>query len=321
MIDAIKNFPQQFAFDPIISGGKLSGRFAHYIVAGMGGSHLAADLLRLLRPELSLTMHSDYGLPALSDAVLTKSLFIASSYSGNTEETLDAFHAAGKRGLRRVVIAVGGALLDAAKREGVPAIQLPDTGIQPRMALGFSMIAFLKCMELTDMLRDMRGLVETLHPEAYEQAGKELALRMKGRVPVIYTSARYAALGYNWKIKCNETGKIPAFANVFPELNHNEMNGFDAQKKSAVLSKGFYFLMVKSAEDDARVARRMDVTEQLYRERALPVERITLSGETPMHALFNSLLLADWSAYYTATQYGCEAEQVPMIEQFKKLLH
>ena|SRR3989344_8216810 len=320
MREAIKNFPEQFEFQPKVeNAGKLK-RCNAFAVAGMGGSNLAAGLLKIWNPKLNLIQHRDYGLPELPKAELEKTLLIASSYSGNTEETIDSFKTALKKKMPAAVIAVGGRLLELAKKYKAPYIQMPNAGIQPRMALGFNLRALLKLAGNAKGLKESENLKSSLKSNEYERAGKVLAKKLKGHIPAIYTSAANAAIGYNWKIKFNETGKIPAFANVFPELNHNEMTGFDSKDKTRELSQKFFFLFLKDPADHPRILKRMNVTERLYRERGFPAEVLILNGKNTFQKIFSSLLIADWTAYYAAQEYGVEAEQVPMIEEFKRLI-
>jgi len=378
MYDAIKNFAKQFEYEPQIINADALGKADKFIVVGMGGSHLAADFLKMIKPQLDLIIHRNYDLPNLPQTELKNYLVILSSYSGNTEEVLDAFEKVRGRKLNYAVIAVGGKLLDMAKENNIPYIQLPDTGIQPRCALGFSLRAFLKLIGENNLLNQTKFLVDSLKPLDYEEAGKKLAQRLKGYVPIIYCSENNAPIAYNWKIKFNETGKIPAFYNVLPELNHNEMTGFSAgggsQPKADQLLAGaesfggdvhfevksllqnFYFILLKDRNDHPRNIKRMDILEKLYRDRNLMVESIELEemnfnylGELVeqgdeskklavpydssdsdarqrsreldiFYKIFSSLILADWTAYYIAEGYGLESEQVPMVEEFKKLM-
>ncbi|MDZ4296141.1 MAG: SIS domain-containing protein [Patescibacteria group bacterium] len=321
MRDAILNFAKQFAFDPVVVHREKLRHYEGFVVAGMGGSHLAADLLRAVKPELGLITHSDYGVPEdLTPERRNRMLFIASSYSGNTEETRDALAAARERDMDVAVISVGGKLLAQAKGENIPYIQLPDTGIQPRSALGLSLNALLRLMGEEALLSQARTLARILNPAELEAPGKALAVRLQHKIPVIYASRRNAPVAYNWKIKFNETGKIPAFCNSIPELNHNAMTGFDVKESTRSLSGNFCFILLKDARDDPRVSKRMDVLEHLYLQQGLSVEVHPLSGSDIFSRLFSSLLLADWAALYTAEQYGLEAEQVPIVEAFKQLL-
>lgn len=320
MDEAIKNFPKQFAYEPKIKNSAEFSRFTKFVVVGMGGSHLAADLLKVWDPYLDMIIYQDYGLPTLSAEELKQCLIVLSSYSGNTEEVLDAFERAREKKLAIVAVAVGGKLLELAKKYNLPYIQMPDTGIQPRSALGFSFKAFLKIIGNEEALQATKKLTISLKPDDVKKAGEALAKRLKGFVPVIYSSRQNLAIAYNWKIKLNETGKIPAFYNIFSELNHNEMTGFDAQESTKELAQKFYFLLLKDANDNLPTKKRMTILEKLYQDRGLNIESIEMTGKNIFHKIFSSLLLADWAAYYTAKEYGVEAEQVPMVEEFKKLM-
>lgn len=321
MYDAIKNFAKQFAFEPVVENAEKLRHADGFIVAGMGGSHLAGDLLRVWKPELDVVVHSDYGFPAdLKPEWLSHMFFIASSYSGNTEETLDSFQEALKRNVPVAAIAAGGKLLEMAKKHNIPFVQLPDTGIQPRSALGFSIKAMLKLMGEEQALHEIGMLATLLDPLSFEETGKELVNRLAGHVPLIYASSRNFPIAYNWKIKFNETAKIPAFCNVLPEANHNEMTGFDIVESTRALSEKFYVILLKDADDDRRVIARMEILAKLYQDRGLPVVEVPLQGDTVFLKIFSSLVLADWVAYYTARHYGAEPEQVPMVEEFKALI-
>lgn len=320
MNEAIKNFPKQFVYEPEIKNLAEFSRFTKLIVVGMGGSHLAADLLKVWDPCLDVIVHSDYGLPTLSSEELKQRLIILSSYSGNTEEVLGAFDKAREKKLPIIIVAVSGKLLELAKEYNLPYIQMPDTGIQPRSALGFSLRAFLKIIGNEEALKETKKLADSLKPAEVEQVGAMLAKRLRGFVPVIYSSRQNLPIAYNWKIKINETGKTPAFYNVFPELNHNEMTGFDAQELTKDLARKFYFLLLKDTNDIPQIRKRMMILEKLYRDRGLNIENIEIAGGDIFHQIFSSLLLADWTAYYLAKEYGVEAEQVPMVEEFKNMV-
>ncbi len=320
MREAIENFHKQFLYEPEIKNQKNLKKSSSFISIGMGGSNLTPKILKTIKPELDILIQSDYGLPELPLTKLKSKLIILSSYSGNTEEAIDAFKAAKAKGLNMAVIATGGELLCLAIKSKVPYIEMPDTGIQPRLALGLSIKAFLKIMGEESELKKVNALAKILRPNDLEKYGKKLALQIKNHVPVIYTSARNFSLAYNWKIKLNETGKIPAFYNIFPELNHNEMTGFDVEYATRGLSNKFYFIVLKDKADDRRIYKRMEVLEKLYKDRNLKIEIIDLTGKNAWHKIFSSLVLADWVAYNTALQYGVEAEQVPMVEEFKKLI-
>jgi len=320
MEEAILNFAKQFEYEPEIENADKLQKLQKFILAGMGGSHLQGEILQAVCPTLDLVVHRDYGLPELSESALKNSLIIASSYSGNTEETISAFEEAIEKGYPVAASSIGGKLIELAKQHKVPYVQIPDTGIQPRSALGFTFKALAKLTGQEEVLRDAATLASQLAPEEYEEKGKALAATLKGSVPVIYSSRRNESVAYNWKIKFNETGKVPAFYNVFPELNHNEMTAYDVTDSTRSLAENFQFIFLKDSEDHPRIQKRMEVLEKLLKDRGLPVEVVSLEGSSYLFKIFSSLILADWTAFYTAKQYGREPDQVPMIEEFKKLI-
>jgi glucose/mannose-6-phosphate isomerase len=322
ILDDIKNYAKQFEYEPKVENAAKLGKkkFAKFIVVGMGGSHLAADILKEWHPERHVIVWSDYGLPPMHEKNLKEHLIILNSYSGNTEEVIDAWNTARAKRCAVAVIAARGKLISLAERSKVPYVQMPDFHMQPRMATPLNLLALLAVMGERGWLAEARELKSQLHPAREEHRGRDLAKRLHEAVPVVYASARNTAIAYNWKIKFNETGKIPAFYNVVPELNHNEMNGFDVKARTAPLSRHFHFVFLKDGGDDRRIVKRMSVLERLYRDRGFKTEVVLLQGKTELHKIFNALSLADWTAYHAAKLYGSDPEQVPMVEEFKRLI-
>jgi glucose/mannose-6-phosphate isomerase len=318
MYEAINKTATQFGFRPRIINQNHLRKHSGYVAVGMGGSMLAAELLKLWKPEMEIIMHRNYGLPEISKTELKKRLIILSSYSGNTEEVIDGYKKADELGLNKIIITTGGKLLAIAKNNNVPYIQMPDLGIQPRAAIPLSLLSFLKATGQEKMLTEVKNLENNLSVKKYEKKGKELAKWLSKRMPIIYTSAKNEILGYIWKITFNETGKIPAYNNVFPELDHNEINGYSVAKKIEKLSDEFGFIILQDINDHPRVKKRMEVTAKMYQGRKLPVKIIEVSGENEYLKIFNSVALADYAAYYTGVNYGLETEEVPMVEEFKK---
>lgn len=322
MDQAIRELPTQFGYEPVIEQEAQLDRKEKVIVCGMGGSNHSTDLIRGLYPKLRITTHRDYGLPEWHEAELEKSMVIASSYSGNTEEVISGYHEAREKGLSLAVIAAGGKLIELAKADGVPYIQMPkpsDT-FQPRSGSGYSFIGLLKLMGHEDIIEVCRALENKLRPDDMEAKGKALAEKLQNKVPVLYGSKFSKAVLNNWKVKFNESAKIPTFVNVIPELNHNEMNGFDVIESTRSLMDVFSFVFLRSKYDHPRVQKRMEVLAKLFTDRKLPVHVEAYEGESPLEQVFNSILLADWTAWYTADYYGTEPEEVPMVEEFKKMI-
>jgi glucose/mannose-6-phosphate isomerase len=317
MDQAIRDFAKQFEYNPVVENADKLPVKNKFLMLGMGGSHLAGDILQAVDPALDLIVHRDYGLPV---GDLSDRLVIASSYSGNTEEIVDGLEQAVTKKLPVATIAVGAKLIERAKKYNLAYIQMPDTGIQPRSALGFSFRGLLKLLGKDQLLQQSAQLATVLKPADQEPAGKALAKKFKGYVPIIYASNRNTTVAWNWKIKLNETGKIPAFYNTFSELNHNEMTGFDVKKSTKKLSANFKFIFLHDADDHPRIQKRMEITARQYHNRGFFVETVAMAGASRLEKIFFTLPLADWFAFYTAEQYGLESEQVPMVEEFKKLI-
>ncbi|MBU2545390.1 bifunctional phosphoglucose/phosphomannose isomerase [Patescibacteria group bacterium] len=319
MKEAIKNFPNQLRFEPIIENKKTLISTKNFVVCGMGGSHLAADLLKTWNPLLNLIIHHDYGLPVLTNG-LNNYLIIISSYSGNTEEAIDGFHEAITKKLPVACISTGGKLLELAIKYKKPYIKIPDTGIEPRSALGFSMVSLLKLMKEEQALLEIKRTADIIDMNKTEKEGEILAKKLKDFTPIIYASTKNEPVAYNWKIRFNETGKIPAFYNTFPELNHNEMVGFDGEKKTEKLLKNFYFIFLKDKADHPRILLRMEILKELLKKKGFPVEILEFEGKNIWEKVFSSLLIADWATYYIAQQYGLKAQETEIINNFKNTI-
>jgi glucose/mannose-6-phosphate isomerase len=320
MYEIIKNFNKQFEYEPQVEGDLSLEGVKNFIAVGMGGSHLAADILNSYDPSFDILVHKNYGLPNLPEETLKQSLIIFNSYSGNTEEVIDSFNLALKRKLKMVSITYDGKLLELSKEYNVPFVKLPGPKIQPRLALGFHTKALLKILNREKELKEINELVYLLKPEEFEGQGRELAQKIKNKIPIIYASEKNQAIAYIWKIKFNETSKIPAFYNVFPELNHNEMTGFDVKETTKNLSQNFIFLIFFDEEDHPKIQKRITILKNLYEERNLKLEILKLEGQNKFHKIFSSLVLADWTSFLLAKEYKVEPEEVPMVEEFKKLM-
>lgn len=286
-MEIIRNFEKQFNYKPIIKNFKKLKKSKDYFVVGMGGSHLAGDIIRDIFPDLDLKIHSDYGLP---NKINKKSLLILSSFSGNTEEVLDSLNCALKVGIPLIIISSGGQLIEIAKAKELPYIELPDKEIPPRMALGYSIKALLKMVnkKIDFKLSNQENL------------GKEISKKIKGTIPLIYSSNKNKSVGYIWKINFNENSKNPAFNNVFPELNHNEIEGLN--------KKDFSFIIIEDDLDHPRIKLRMKIFKKNYKT-------ITIK-DNPI----NLIILSLWTSYYLALENKVDPINVNSIEALKKEL-
>lgn len=318
MEDAIKHFPQQFEFNPKVENEDRLSRKNKFIVSGMGGSHLGAWLLKMYDPNLDLLIHRDYGLPRVPEYFLKESLIILSSYSGDTEEVLDCADMCLKRGYSLAVVAGSGKLLDFARTNHLPYITLPVTGIEPRMAIGFTMIALSRFMHDERMEEQIKFYGNRISPTEGQAVGEDLAKVLVGKIPLVYSSTLNLPVAYNWKIKFNETAKIPAFYNVFPEFNHNELSGFDVVDSTADLSSKFNPIFLVDNEDHPRIKERMNIMERLFLDRKINVTRIPFEGENVFAKIFRSVLIGEWASLTLAKHYGVPDAKTPLIAEFKK---
>jgi glucose/mannose-6-phosphate isomerase len=317
MRESILNMKKQLAWALEIQGPHFAkaSRGARVISCGMGGSNIASGFLEMLRPDLDVVAHRTYGLPTTTNK---NDLVIISSYSGNTEEALDAFEVAIEKKFNVVAITTGGELLKRAHAKNILYIQIPQINIQPRMALGYSLLAMLKAVGDKENIKKIHDFSKDFDPKQYEEQGEMLAQKLARKIPIIYTSWKNKALAYAWKIKFNETAKVPAFFNTFPELNHNEMVGWSEGATPEGVCGGAmnpHFIFLKDDADHERVYKRMTLTEQLLKEKGFLVEIV--KTESDIAGIFNSLVLADWVAYCLAQNLDIDPEAVPMVEDFK----
>jgi glucose/mannose-6-phosphate isomerase len=313
MQDSIKKFSDQFEYKPVLEFAENLEKGGGFYLAGMGGSHLCADLFNYLKGYEAIRVHMDYGLPANHDNFA--GTYIAVSYSGNTEETLSFAKDALDKGKKLSVITSGGALLAFALENKIPHVQIPKGGIQPRVAIGLLLLALAKVVG-EESLQDLSFLKNRIAPDELENQAGAISQSISGKIPLIYSSASALTFSYNWKIRINETAKTPAFCSVIPEMNHNELAGFDYLPSSAK----FYAVFLLLKNDSERIKRRMQLSLNSLKERGIEGEIVFLNKNDVLEEAFNILLLADLVSFKLSEIYGQDPNGVPAIEKFKKEL-
>lgn len=316
--EALRKFPEQFEWEPHAEYNEVLRPHKYYLVCGMGGSHLGAWLLKRYGDLPNIFIHRDYGLPALPPDIMNDALVILSSHSGTTEEVLDSGRAALERGLPIAIATTGGKLLEFAREHALPHVVTPRSGLEPRMAVGYSMLALARLMGNLPLESAIREGGRRADPLAGKAEGARIAEVIRARIPVIYSSAANIALAYIWKIKLNETSKIPACINVFPELCHNELSGYDVADSTRPISERLHAVFLEDFADHPRVRERMRVASEILAEKGIPVERMALAGKTGFEKALNSALLADWVSYNLAEEYGVPNPETPLIAEFKR---
>lgn len=308
----VEDLKIQLSWVPSVKG-TVSKVQKNIIVGGIGGSALPAYAARFLDPTLPISTHRDYDLPEATDP---EALYIAISYSGNTAETLSFAQAAYGRGFSLAVIDAGGELANIAEKDVLPFIRVPS-GLQPRDSLFYLLHALLALIGREDLRSALAAV--SFDVDAAGREAKELAEKLADALPLFYAARKNGFLAYVSKIHLNETAKMPAFANVFPELNHNEMQSFDTPAPEAVAALA-RFVLITDADDDARVARRMAVFSELMRERGISVTELALVGATRAEKLVRAWFTVYLVARSLAEARGVDPDAVPLIEDFKKRL-
>lgn len=269
-------------------------------------------------------MNRNYDIPRY---VGKQTLVIASSYSGNTEETLAAYQQAQERGARILVISTGGKLTESAGAAGWPVIRIPG-GLSPRAALGYSFVPLLVALERFGLIPDQRAALAEMvavlkrQREIYgrscpigQNPAKALAMQLVNRIPVVIGwHGRQGMAAYRWKCQVNENGKAPAFWNVFPELNHNETVGWTVP--DALLNQ-LYVILLRDNQEAPRQARRIDVTKEMVSKKAAGTWEFRAEGESQVARLFSLIYPGDFTSAYLALLYGMDPTPITAIDHLK----
>lgn len=314
MKGVLQAFPQQCEEALKMGMGyKLKAKPSALVFCGLGGSAIPAEVFQAsFDLKIPIVAHPDYGLPKW---VGSDALVFAVSYSGNTEETVDAFREAHKRGCQLIALSSGGKLRELCSMTGVSHIPVP-TGLQPRDAVGYQTIPLINvCIDngmLPAELRiEIREMISLLSKD-YRSKAKELADKLVDKVPILYASRRMRVVARTWKKKFNENAKVQAFANEFPELTHNEIVGYTNPKAA------FFAIIIEDDADHPRNQKRMEITKRLLQGKGIPVFSMKLSGSSTLAKIFSSIMLGSWVSYELALNYGTDPSPVEIVEQLKR---
>lgn len=299
------------------------------VILGMGGSAIGGDLLKaavgpLKKPQIFV--HRDYDLPEFIDA---NTLVIASSYSGNTEETLSGFNQALDRDCKKLVFSSGGKLTALAHEHNVPVFVI-DFVSPPRAALGYSLLPLLAVMQNLGLIRgksaEVESAIEALtkfnekwqpgSPQSANKA-KRLALTLHSKIPVIYSAGILSDVGRRWKTQINENSKAWAFCEVLPELNHNAVLGYSFPSD---MKEKMFVVLLRCPDLHPRTLIRYQITGELLSRHAIPHEYIDIEGTNTLTYILGLVLLGDWVSYYLALLYGTDPSPVPEIDLLKQRL-
>lgn len=333
MLHHLHEFPEQCqkAWDKVLKFELPPeyARISNVAILGMGGSAIGGDIVRrlaLAESKVPVWVHRDYGLPAFVDE---STLVIASSYSGNTEETLSAFTKALGTRSKKLVITSGGKLKHLAEQEGIPAFVI-DYQAPPRAALPHSFVPLVgifqklgllgdkstDLQEAVDVLKKLsRDLMET-RPLASNPA-KRLATKLWGHLAVIYGAEMLTEVAQRWKGEFNENSKAWAFFETFPELNHNAVVGYEFPLEA---KERIFVLMLRSSSLRPRNLLRYEVTAKLLAKAGIAYEFVEATGKAALAQVLSLVHLGDYASFYLSMLNEVDPTSTDAINFVKQYL-
>ncbi|MBC8181777.1 bifunctional phosphoglucose/phosphomannose isomerase [candidate division KSB1 bacterium] len=332
MLELLLTFPEQFkqaveigySFDFKVDPKKIK----QVVYAGMGGSAIGGDLIfSCLDNNMAIPtfVSRNYFLPAFVDQ---NSLVIVSSFSGNTEESLSSYEDARGRNAQILCITGGGELEQKAKQDNVPVIHISGK-MQPRAALGYLsipvLIALIKLGYATLDRADFRETLTLLQskaalydPKNENNLAANIAKEIHGKLPVIYcTNNLLPVVANRWKCQISENAKMQAFFNVFPELNHNEIVGWE---QPADLMKNFQIIYLKDKSDFSRNQNRMAITKDILEQITNSIIEVNSEGNSQLARLFSLIYLGDMVSFYLAMLNKVDPTPIDKIQKLKDQL-
>jgi len=336
MLGLIENFADQcrdakdigsrFELEPA-----LKAQHKNIIVTGLGGSAIGGDILRSYVSDeagLPVFVNRNYTLPHFVDK---DSLVIVSSYSGNTEETISAYNDAKSKHARILAITSGGEIARLAGADGNPAIKIPP-GLPPRCALGYSFFPLLIVMSklglVGDKTKEIDEVIELLGEISKTMAGhavpaksniaKTLAASLHNKYPIIYGGQDHIdSVVTRWRGQIAENAKTLSSGYVFPEMNHNEIVGWDNPAK---LIKDFTAVILRDPGDHPRISKRMDITKTIIEKQGVNVIEVRSIGSDLLSRIFSLIYIGDFVSFYLAIMNRVDPTPVDRITYFKEEL-
>ncbi len=293
------------------------------IITGLGGSAISGDILKnFLNDEIKipLIVNRTYQLPAYAG---NNTLVIASSYSGNTEETISAFKSAMERGCTIIALTTGGEIEKLAVGNNIQVVKL-QPGFQPRYALYNSFFTLLRVMQELKLVGQQdevaERIINSLHKLGDEWGSEDgdafkIASALKGFIPVIYSVTDLNdSVGKRFKGQLNENSKVHAWAAEYPEMNHNEIVGWESVKDS-----GLKYKVITIWDDDIshRIKKRIDIINKLLDGEKIDILKIQGKGSVFKERLLESIYLCDWISYFLALINEEDPAEIDFIHHLK----
>ncbi|MBO6622892.1 MAG: bifunctional phosphoglucose/phosphomannose isomerase [Balneola sp.] len=295
--------------------------------AGMGGSAIGADLIRaysLKSCPYPVQVNRHYEIP---NYIGENTLFITCSFSGNTEETLTAMSSALKNGAQVIGVTSGGELKKQAIEHEFDYIQIPG-GMPPRAALAYSFVPLFRIFQYLGYLDEPDSVLDDTYNLLKDGVSKfidmddndalALARELNESLPIIYSDASLMEpVNLRWRGQIEENSKMLAYGNLIPEMNHNEIVGWE---HIAHLAGRLTVVMLKDQDDNPRVTKRMEIVKELVMDQALSVIEISTIGNSRLERVFSLVQLADWVSLYLALLNEIDPTPIAKIDILKSKL-
>lgn len=296
------------------------------IITGLGGSAISGDLLKnFLKDELTVPVqiNRNYFLPSFADE---NTLLIASSYSGNTEETISSFNDGMRRKCKIICLSTGGKLEKLAADNSIPFIRL-QKGFQPRYALGLSFFSLLKVFEKLQLITSQEKIISKIislwKEKASEYSTEEnialtIAQQLIGFVPIIYSASDYTnAVGYRFKSQLNENSKLHAFHHEFPEMNHNEIIGWESHQQKQLHTKVIYLF---DETYHSQIKKRFQIVSEFIKKSDVEIISIESKENDFKVRIMDLIFLVDWISFYLGVIRGFDPSEIEYINLLKDRL-
>ncbi|MBK9099706.1 MAG: bifunctional phosphoglucose/phosphomannose isomerase [bacterium] len=299
-------------------------KFSSIIFCGLGGSAISGDLFSdYLTGEhkIPFIVVRGYNLPSFANE---SSLIIISSYSGNTEETISCFNQAMKKKSKIIVITSGGKIGETAATNKIPVMKLKG-GFQPRYALGlsfFSLLRIIQELRLCNEEENSKKIIDLWQKRGMEYSYEnsiafKIAEQLTGYIPVIYSGEFLSSTGYRMKSQFNENAKLHAFHHNIPEMNHNEIIGWESFKEKQFQAKVVYLI---DKEYHPQNLKRFGILKEILSEQKIDVIILESKEENKKVRIMDLIFLADWISFYTSVLRGFDPSEIDFIHRMKQRL-
>ncbi|MFT6962832.1 MAG: glucose/mannose-6-phosphate isomerase [Flammeovirgaceae bacterium] len=328
MIELFEGFSRMLR-EAVKIGGDIrvtqpTNEIRNVLIAGLGGSGIGgtlADAITYGDISVPISVSKSYDIPSW---VNEHTLFIASSFSGNTEETLETVEKAQAKGAKIVAITTGGKLEALAKAENFDCIMFEGEAPCPRQHLPYSLTLLLLTLKKFDLTNiDFAGITTKSADSVDENSkamiseAKSIASQLSGKFPISYSGSKFAGVTTRFQQQITENAKQLTHTNVFPEMNHNELVGWE---KGEVILNNSVVLLFRSSLDHARVSMRMDLSHKVFEKKASNVIVINAKGDTVLEQSLYLISLTDWISFFLAEENQVDPFPVDVITSLKNEL-